>query len=57
MVTMTHNGHRIDVEGYRKVYYDGKLVSNNFRVGGANHTFKVKENKKTVQYDVEMGSR
>tara|TARA_Y100000034_G_C6815357_1_gene366782 strand:+ start:269 stop:511 length:243 start_codon:yes stop_codon:yes gene_type:complete len=59
MATVSINGHTIQVDGWgtEKVYYDSKLVSSKFSMGGANHTFTAKEKGKKIQYDVEIGMR
>jgi len=62
MKTITYGTNIIEVSGMsltaiEQVKYNGKIVSSKRSMLGATHIFEIEEDKQTVQYEIEIGTR
>lgn len=62
MITVSYGKHIIQIPGVHligreRILYDRKIVSEKHSLTGATHFFDVKEDGRTVRYEVEIGTR
>ncbi len=59
MKTIISDGNKVEVKSYgtEKVFYNGELVSKKFSMLGSTHTFNADENNRSIQYDIQIGTR
>lgn len=62
MITVIDENHEIQVsDGYwtgkEKVFFDKRLVSEKWSIGGSHHIFSTPNGKDTINYEVEINLR